>query len=127
MLPAMSWQTVPDMQAALELHVRVQRWAPPGTMGRHTSGEAHSPSEVQRSNSCSLIVPPVVLLDDDVDEDVAAADDDVATEDVDDEEDVLPPPELALALLAVLVLLVLEPEVELPEAPPVPPGTHCAF
>jgi hypothetical protein len=104
------------MQAALELHVRVQRDAPPCTMGRHTRGEAQSPSEVQGSSSCLFIAPPPVLLDDaevEVDVDV-----DVEVED----EDEVPAPELELALLDVPLV----PELEL-APPPVPPGTHWEF
>jgi len=55
-------QTVPAMHPPVELHVRVQRWVPPGNIGRQTRGEAQSPSDVHGSSSCSFIDPPLVLL-----------------------------------------------------------------
>jgi hypothetical protein len=120
------------MHVALEVHSRVQREAPPWSMGRHTRGDAQSPLVVQRSSSCRFIVPPALLdveedaeLDAEVDED---EDEDVEVP-LDEDEDVAVP-ELELPVLELPVL-------ELPldvvpllddEPPPVPlPGTHWAF
>jgi hypothetical protein len=127
------------------VHGCVHRCAPPGTRGRHSNGEAQSPSEVQRSSSCSLIVPPLVLL---VDEEVLEVVvvvldevDEVLDALVDDAVDVAAPaPELLLGPTAPVpvvedvvpappVLVVVAELAELEDdAPPVPVGgTHSAF
>jgi hypothetical protein len=101
--------------SAFELQVRVQRLAPPCTMGSQTSGEAQSPCEVQRSSSCLFINPPLVLLDEDEAADVveAAAEDEAAVDEDDplEEEDALeagppaPVPALELDPLAPVPVL----------------------
>jgi hypothetical protein len=124
----MTSQRVPVMHWLLDVHSRVQRDAPPWSIGRHTRGEAQSPLVVQRSSSCRFIVPPALLdvddeleLDAEVDED---EDVDVPLEE-DDEDDDVTVPELELPVLELLLPVV--PLLD-DEPPPVPlPGTHCAF
>jgi hypothetical protein len=121
--PAQYWtppttsQRVPVMHCPLDEQGRVQRLAPPATMGRQISGDAHCASEVQSSSSCSP-VPPLVLLDDATLEVVVVA------------------PLLALVLEVVAppvpVVDVVAPPVPAPPEPLLPtepelPGTHCAF
>jgi hypothetical protein len=144
--PPMVSQRVPVMHAALELQVRVQRWAPPCTMGRQTSVAAQSPSEVQRSSSCLFIVPPAVLAAE-VDEELVVDVDDAADDDEGpapelELDPLAPVPELPLDPLAPAPELPLGPAPPMPElplgpAPPMPeldeappppvPSTHCAF
>ena len=131
-------QTVPAMHPPVELHVRVQRWVPPGNIGRQTRGEAQSPSDVHGSSSCSFIGPPLVLL-------LVLGPlaelvllvlgplvllvlvtllvaDEVAVPLVDEEGPGPAPPVLALAVgPAPPVPLVLDGD------PPLPGATHCAF
>jgi hypothetical protein len=126
MLPAIVSQRVPAQQAALELHVRVQRLAPPCAIGRQTSGEAQSPSAAQRSSSCLLIVPPLLLLDAD-DDDTVALDAD-ADADAEDDEGPAPMPELELGPTPPVPGPVLdEVAPPLPAGPLVPGGTHWAL
>jgi hypothetical protein len=108
------------MHVALELQARVQRFWPPCTICRHTSGDAQSASAAQRSSSWPFIVPPVELLLEAVEALVVLL---VV---------VLEPLVLdAGPLELVLPLLVAVDEVlELVDAlpPPLPVGgTHCAF
>jgi hypothetical protein len=115
------------MHVALELHPRVQRFSPPCTICRHTSGDAQSASALQRSSSWPFIVPPVELLLEAVEALLVAL---VVVE--------LAPLELDAGPLAlVLPLVMIEEVLELVVAPApledaLPPplpvgGTHCAF
>ncbi len=136
--PFADTQTVPVMHPPVELHVRVQRWVSPGNIGRQTSGDAQSPSDVHGSSSCSFIDPPLVLV-------VLAlvllvlalvlalvllalalvlalvlAPPVLAL--------VLAPPVLALVLAPPVLELVFVPAPPVPAPePPLPGGTHCAF
>jgi hypothetical protein len=119
------------MHVALELHPRVQRFAPPCTICRHTSGEAQSASAVHRSSSCSFIVPPVELLllavVDALVALVAVVDVVLVALEVD-----AGPLELVLVVtpevLEVLELVVAPAPLDDALPPPLPiGGTHCAF
>ena len=123
--PEIVSQRVPVMQSVLEEQRRVQREAPPWSMGLQTRGEAHCPFEVQGSSSCRFIGPPALLDADDAEE---ALDDEDAPDDEDDEapelEELVPVPELELELGPPLL-----DEAAPPPLPPLPPlpGTHWAF
>lgn len=112
-----AWQMVPVMHCPVDAQSRVQRFASPLAMLRHTSGAAHSASPPHASSSCFVAGPPLLLL-----------------------------PELLLALVLLLPELLLAPLL-LDDDPPMPelllddpppllllpelllalaPGTHCA-